>query len=1123
MRNYLFMADRSDIRNEVKNDELWTVLSVKNPWGDLICRGFKDIENRSWPTEYRGRLYIHASGDAMSLAEARDELGAGALHAIPELRTWLQRGNDQDPAAPWLISQAIIGHVDVIDCIQDSSSVWAEEGQYHWVLANAVRFGEPLCDIPGQLRLWTFDLEKHRKFSLKHDSTSSDAQAVHEQPREYSSHPFTTTDHQAVFWAWELSRRSQEDSFAKIAGSMMGAQVDLNPHQIDAALFALKSPLSKGVLLADEVGLGKTIEAGIVLAQRWAERKRRILLVVPATLRKQWSTELAGKFYLPSVILESKTFKEAEAGGRINPFDRDDAIIITSYQFAAKKAGYVQNVGWNLVVIDEAHRVRNSWQKTNKMGRALKDATAQARKVLLTATPLQNSAMELFGLLSFIDPHSFGSEESFRAQYVRLADEGRFQDLRKRIEPFFYRTLRRQVLEYIKYTKRIALTETYAPDDEEQSFYDDFTAWLSRKDLFSVPASQRALLTLVLHKLLASSTFAVQNALDRMEQRLSDLSAEWEVGDVLDDLDEVNADVEEWEEDEDEGPTQIDQAALARELAEIREFQRRARAISTNAKGDKLLTALELGFQKMCDLGAADKAIIFTESKRTQKYLEQILADSPYSGSVVLFNGDNKDPQSKKIYKEWLEQNKGSDRVTGSPTADMRAALVDYFKHNAKIMIATEAAAEGVNLQFCSLLINYDLPWNPQRIEQRIGRCHRYGQKFDVVVVNFLNTKNRADERVYELLQEKLKLFDGVFGASDEVLGALGSGVDFERRILGIYQSCRTRDEIDKAFGQLQLELDETINSTMTKTQKKVLENLDEEVHQRLKLRETEAMAIRSSQERSLYYLSKHLLGGDGLWDDAKAAFVYHGEAYRFSVDEGTQAHAYRLQHPLAQSLIEKAKGLAPAPGELTFWYTGKPVIGVLQDLIGQSGWMQVEVMTRRSSHETEELLIMGALTDEGTVLLPDVAQKLFQLPAEAHPLTTPIPEQLKAVTDLQRRRVQDEAEQRQQSHFSAEIDKLDLWAEDLKNGLELRIKELEVSIKETKKASTFSIALEDKLDFQKKVKDLEAERNQARRRLFDAQDEIDLKRDEIIRGIEEELKVKEIYQLLLLLRWTLC
>ncbi|MEI6385316.1 MAG: SNF2-related protein [Spirochaetota bacterium] len=940
--------------------------------------------------------------------------------------------------------------------------------------------------------------------------------------RAPADHPFTTTDHQAAFWAWDLSKRSLEDGYAKIAASMMGAQVDLNPHQVDAALFALKSPLSRGVILADEVGLGKTIEAGIVVAQLWAERKRRILLVVPATLRKQWSTELAEKFYLQTAILESKSFRQAEGRGVLNPFDREDVIIVTSYQFAAKKAEQIRQLGWNLVVIDEAHRLRNSWRKKNHMGRALKDATSHVRKLLLTATPLQNSAMELFGLLSFIDPRSFGSEESFRAQYHSLAHQSRFEELRNRIAPFFYRTLRRQVLEYIQYTKRIALTETYAPDNEEQSFYDDFTEWLSRRNLFSVPSAQRSLLTLVLHKLLASSSFAMQKALDRMEQRLVDLSAKLGVEEVIDDIDGLDSDIEEWEDDDEEPGEALDQAALADEISEIREFRRRVQAIRTNAKGDKLLTALQLGFQKMQDLGASDKAIIFTESRRTQLYLEQILSASPYAGSVVLFNGDNSDSKSKAIYKDWLSRNQGSDRVSGSPSADIRAAIVDYFKNTAKIMIATEAAAEGVNLQFCSLLVNYDLPWNPQRIEQRIGRCHRYGQKFDVVVINFLNTRNRADERVYELLKEKLTLFDGVFGASDEVLGALGSGVDFERRILGIYQTCRTRNEIDDAFGQLQLELDDTIAQTMTKTQKKVLENLDEDVHRRLKMRETEAIALRGTQERALYFLTKHMLGTSGSWNDTNGSLDYAGQAYRFRLVEGPVAHAYRVLHPLAQRLIEAARALRPEAAELSFYYTGSPVIGALEDLIGQSGWVQVEVLTRQSQYETEELLIVGALTDEGTFMHPEVAQKLFQLPAEARALRTAIPEQLQAVTDLQRQRAQEEVQLRQQAHFNTEIDKLDLWAEDLKSGLELRIKELEVAIKETKKASTLAMSLEDKLVLQKRVKELETERNQARRRLFDAQDEIDAKRDEIIKGIEGELESSVSSERLLSFRWVL-
>jgi superfamily II DNA/RNA helicase len=195
-----------------------------------------------------------------------------------------------------------------------------------------------------------------------------------------------------------------------------------------------------------------------------------------------------------------------------------------------------------------------------------------------------------------------------------------------------------------------------------------------------------------------------------------------------------------------------------------------------------------------------------------------VLANSPYTEGIVLFNGSNTDVQSRRIYADWLQRHMGTDRVTGSRTADLRSALVDYFREQGQIMIATEAGAEGINLQFCSLVVNYDLPWNPQRIEQRIGRCHRYGQKHDGVVVNFLNQTNAADQRVFQLLSEKFLPFEGVFGASDEVLGAIESGVDFEKRIAGIYQRCRTPDEIKVSFDQLQLELNAQINDAMTRS-----------------------------------------------------------------------------------------------------------------------------------------------------------------------------------------------------------------------------------------------------------------------------------------------------------------
>src|SRR3954447_15545225 len=151
----------------------------------------------------------------------------------------------------------------------------------------------------------------------------------------------TITDYHAKYYAYELTKRCSSDSLEKLAGAVASAQVDLNPHQVDAALFAFSSPLSKGALLADEVGLGKTIEAGLVLSQKWAERKRRVLVIVPSNLRKQWHQELSEKFFLPCRILESRSYNEAVKQGNFHPFDARDAIVICSYQFARGKASDV--------------------------------------------------------------------------------------------------------------------------------------------------------------------------------------------------------------------------------------------------------------------------------------------------------------------------------------------------------------------------------------------------------------------------------------------------------------------------------------------------------------------------------------------------------------------------------------------------------------------------------------------------------------------------------------------------------------------------------------------------------------------------------------------------------------
>ncbi len=951
------------------------------------------------------------------------------------------------------------------------------------------------------------------------------------------------TDYHAKYIAHQLTRRCPPDSVEKLAAALVDAQVDLNPHQIDAALFAFRSPLSKGALLADEVGLGKTIEAGLVLSQKWAERKRRILVIVPSNLRTQWYQELTEKFFLPCRILETKSYNAAIKQGQFRPFEAAE-IVICSYHFAKSKADDVHALPWDLVVIDEAHRLRNVYKPQNVIANTLKLALAGRDKLLLTATPLQNSLLELFGLVSFIDEHTFGDLKSFREQFANLNQEQVFQTLKARLKPVCHRTLRRQVLPYIKYTRRWPLVQDFEPEESEDRLYHLVSDYLQRDNLQALPASQRSLMTLVLRKLLASSTFAIAGALATMSARLKTRLRKEEPAESLEeeldqDYETLDETADEWTDDEPAAPlSDADRAALEQEIADLDEFARLATSIEHNAKGKALLKALDIAFAKATGLGGVQKAIIFTESRRTQNYLLRVLGDSTFAEGIVLFNGSNTDERSRQIYAAWAERHQGTDRMTGSRTADMRAALVDYFCEQGRIMIATEAGAEGINLQFCSLVVNYDLPWNPQRIEQRIGRCHRYGQLHDVVVVNFLNRSNAADLRVFQLLAEKFQLFEGVFGSSDEILGAIESGVDFEKRIAAIYQRCRKPEEIQIAFDQLQLELSFEINEAMARTRQQLLENFDDEVREKLKLRDEDSKAYLNRYERLLMEVTRHELNGHAEFI-GDSSFRLNSKPQKFDqVGAGPselglyelprrsgEAHLYRLTHPLAVAVVAQARSRDLPPAEVQFVYgdhEGK--VTMLEPLVGKSEWLTLSHFSVESLDQAEDHLIVATNTDDGQPIDEEVAARLLTLPGKVNSSAPPAAGSSKLDFVIQQRQdaIQRGISERNARLFEAEADKLEGWADDLKLGLEREIKEIDRQIKEARRAATTALTLEDKLDGQKQIKALEAQRNQKRRTLFDAQDQVDKQRDELILHIEGKLQQHLRMEALFQLRWRL-
>ncbi len=958
------------------------------------------------------------------------------------------------------------------------------------------------------------------------------------------------TSYHARYFANELTKRSSSASIDSLTSALADAQVDLNPHQVEAALFAFRSPLSRGAILADEVGLGKTIEAGILLSQRWAERRRHLLVICPANLRKQWSQELADKFFLPSAILESKTFNEELKSGNLNPFDQPK-IILCSYQFARSKDIYLQQTPWDLVVIDEAHRLRNVYKPSNKIANAIKSAVANRQKTLLTATPLQNSLLELYGLVSIIDEYTFGDLKSFRSQFSRTNTPDDYRTLRERIRPICQRTLRRQVLPYVSFTNRHALVQEFIPNEDEQRLYALVSEYLQSQRLYALPASQRQLMTLILRKLLASSTYAISdtllglaNKLEAAEKTQAALDAPPD--DLAENFETIQELEDEWSEDDPEendsqpsAPAQLSpeqREELRLEKEKLREFHELAKSIQKNSKGEVLLTALRKGFEAANKARASQqngvlqqKAIIFTESRRTQEYLYRLLEFSDFAGKVVLFNGTNNDPKSGEIYRDWLKRYANTDRITGSPTADKRAAIVDYFHDEASIMIATEAAAEGINLQFCNLVVNYDMPWNPQRIEQRIGRCHRYGQKYDVVVVNFLNRSNAADVRIYQLLDEKFRLFDGVFGASDEVLGVIQSGVDFEKRIVSIYQQCRTPEQIVFEFDKLQQDLESEIDEAKALAQERLLNNFDQEVVEKVRI---EASNSRNRFEDLLWRATTFYLAPYARFESAGYGFeleqnpfkgeTIHPGPYRMGRNV-EDANTYRIGHPLAQRVLEQCLALETPPAELQFNLSGSGKrIAILEPHTGQSGWLLCAKFSVES-FEAEDRILFAGVCDNGEALDPDACKRLFDLPADAsQPILSPALPSLDSQIEEQQRQILEEVSLRNNRWLDQETVKLDRWSEDLKIGLEQEIKDLDKEIREAKRASSAAAALADKLVQQRTVKTLQTTRNQKRKDLFIAQDEIESRRDGLIADIEARMAQGQRLTPIFALRWRL-
>ena len=904
------------------------------------------------------------------------------------------------------------------------------------------------------------------------------------------------TNYQSKYWALEVQTANNNTDISKLSGSLTTSNIDLNPHQIDAALFALKSPVSQGAILADEVGLGKTIEAGIVLSEYFSRGKTHLLVIAPAALRTQWKRELEHKFNLPAQIIDNGVWQKPRRKRGVSPLDFEGVSII-SYNFAVQGTKDLGKFPWDLVVFDEAHKLRNFYKGENKTANTIKDTFANTNKLLLTATPIQNSLMDIYSLVSLIDETILGNKEAFMDTY--LYSELKHQELRQRLQSVMHRTLRKDVLEYIRYTNREAMTIAFEPTPEEEELYNKVSLYIKLHAKFGIPTNARNLIVMMVRKLMSSSTAAVKGTLETIRDKLSLLMDLMDHGESVRDLISIydmtslhDAEIKNYKKLYKGYGKILNPMDIGPESKLLDELIDMAANIKVDGKTLKLVSAIEEGFAKK----QQRKVIIFTESYRTLEYLFNFLSENGYKDKIITFSGKNSSPIHNKVYKNFCRQYPGL--VTGTRETDMRQAIVRYFRDEAEIMIATEAAAEGLNLQFCSLLINYDLPWNPQRIEQRIGRVHRYGQKQDVVIINFINKKNLADVRLYEILQYKFKLFDGVFGASDEILGAMFDGVDFERAVAKILDECRTEEEIAKAFDALQEMLSIKKEQGLEQAKQLVLENFTPTLQEKLHTTQARVEQFLSRDKQIFWNLTKNILKiiDPELFinDDTKTFGQFEAQVFprvnsdtKFAVNFSHRLDYTKRDTRFMNIRDKRALRLQPTPYNPQSGY-GKRVIKTALELntppahlsvksdklkSGLCGRMRVSLY-RENSPETYQRLVCTFISFEGEKL--DISPEMFfdgivdsgQIRdfGYAGLLDSLHERDIKAVADTDKKAAE--------ALLQEELEKLNRWKYDEVYGIRLAMSSVKNKILALHKKLFYEKIVRNKVELQKQIKKLE-------------------------------------------------
>ena len=523
-------------------------------------------------------------------------------------------------------------------------------------------------------------------------------------------------------------------------------------------------------------------------------------------------------------------------------------------------------------------------------------------------------------------------------------------------------------------------------------------------------------------------------------------------------------------------------------------------------------------------IGAREKCVIFTESVATQKYLKQYLEQNGFADKIVLFNASNNDDKSKQIYHDWLNIKANRKKISGVKSADMKLAITEYFEKSAKILIATDSASEGVNLQFCSLLVNYDLPWNPQRIEQRIGRIHRYGQKYDVVVVNFVDTNNSIDQRIYEILDKKFGLFDGVFGASNEILGSIANlNNGFEQAIQNIFKQCRDEQAINYEFDLLGEQFKEENNQRL-ETAKQILDTyFDEDVHNLLQQSEEHSKNRLDQISQKFWELTKYQLpqlAPKVEFDEdnkiielnqqiqgIRPATYYMIKKDNWEEQQGyTNNQLYRLNHPLGELVINAAKAEITSTALLEFDLTNyDKQVNALEAYKNQTGTLALEHLSIETNGYHEDYLVFSGKLDNGQELEQSECERLFNLQATFKQNT--VFENIEEIQERNRNNALNNFELLKAQNFDDEYSKIEYFRSDVIEDFMAQLNEIDQQIKELNKNIKLAINVRDKVALTGEINQLKNKKRKLNEQKQAREQELDNEQIELAEHYQTQLE----------------